>query len=74
MPFFNKAADYSFFRPAMHLQRKCEECEQEENLQRMSQEEEEVQMKDIAEREELQRKDVPEEIEEVQLKAKGTGN
>lgn len=70
--FFSKAAEPGFFSPATHLQRKCEECEQEEKLQRMSQEEEEVQTKDIAEQDEMQRKEVPEEKEQVRLKAGGT--
>lgn len=65
-PFFSRSTEHRFFRPAAHLQRKCEECEQEEKLQKMSQEDKEVQMKEIAEQGELQRKEVPEEKEEVQ--------
>jgi len=50
--FFSKAAEPGFFSPATHLQRKCEECAQEEQLQRMSLEEDEVQKTDVTEEEE----------------------
>jgi hypothetical protein len=52
--FFSKAAEPGFFSPATHLHRKCEECEQEDKLQRMSYEEEAVQKKDVTEEEEVQ--------------------
>lgn len=63
-PFFSKAVENSFFHPGTGLQRKCEECEKEEKVQRSSEEEEEMQMKAVPEEDkEVQRKEVLEEEE-----------
>jgi hypothetical protein len=73
--FFGMAAEDSFFRSTPHLERKCEECDQEGKSQLMSQEDEEVQKKNVTEEEEeVQKKEAPEQEEDVKLKAADMDN
>lgn len=53
------------------VQRKCEECEKEEKIQKMQGEEEELQMKEVSDKEEIQKKASDEE-EKVQMKAEAS--